>query len=157
MNFLNGFRNFFEDMDETPDKTRDKALGADKKHTEKQDYLDALQGEEGITWKDLATILQTEPWVTSHFDINDQLHKLSSWEIVKGSLTQHGADIRLKPGKHDKSYKKGKKSIEQAKYPDTTRYHLNRKQLIKFLTSGWMPAVQQSQSGSPGIMPGGPT
>jgi hypothetical protein len=122
----------------------------------KEDYIGALGDEEGIEWKDLTTIFEDEPWVSSHFGLGrpnkEVLYKLSAWEIVKGSLTPSGADIRLKPQKGNRSYLHGNR-LNKSKYEDKKRYHLDRQELIKFLTTGWTPAVQAAGGGAP---PGGP-
>ena len=61
---LCGFKQFIlEDMDPSPEKTRDAAMGGSPKDTEKkQDYFNALGDEEGIEWSDLTKILEDEPW-----------------------------------------------------------------------------------------------
>lgn len=163
---LNGFRKFVEDMDPTPEKSRNIAMGSgDKDQSGKEDYFGALGDEQGIEWSDLASILEDEPWVSSHFGLgksNSQLlYKLSAWQIIKGSLTPNGADIRLKPQKGDRSYLQGNK-LNKSKYEDTKRYHLGRQELIKFLTTGWTPAAQAASGmgadpmgmGAPPAMPG---
>jgi hypothetical protein len=153
---LYGFKKFVfqEDMDPTPEKSRDVAMGGDD-HEKTQDYFGALGDEEGIEWQDLTKIMEDEPWVSSHFGLGqpnkEVLYKLSAWEIVKGSLTPHGADIRLKPQKGNRSYLHGNK-LNKSKYEDTKRYHLDRKELIDFLTTGWTPAAQQAAGGG---LPGG--
>lgn len=144
---LNGFRKFVEDMDPTPDKSRNIAMGSGDEDKSKgtEDYFGALGDEQGIEWKDLTTILEDEPWVSSHFGLGrpnkEVLYKLSAWEIVKGSLTPSGADIRLKPQKGNRSYLQGNR-LNKSKYQDNNRYHLGRQELIKFLTTGWTPAAQ---------------
>lgn len=156
---LYGFRKFvLEDMDPTPDKSRNVAMGSgdEDKSKGKEDYFGALGDEQGIEWKDLTKIFEDEPWVSSHFGLGapnrEVLYKLASWEIVKGSLTPNGADIRLKPQKGNRSYLQGNR-LNKSKYEDTNRYHLGRKELIKFLTTGWTPAVQGAAGGMPGADP----
>ena len=149
MKFLNGFRQFFEDMDPNPDKVRDLAVGSPKKpHEEREDYFSTLQDEQGLTWQQIVDIFEGEPWVSAAFGTKrgkgQLLHKTSPWEIVKGTMTPNGADIRLKPSRQDKSYLKSDSGMTRAKFADTKRYHLTREELIKFLTQGWMPAVQQT-------------
>jgi len=164
---LHGFRKFVEEMDPNPEKSRSTAMGQgdQDKAVGKEDYFGALGDEQGIEWKDLATIFEDEPWVSSHFGIGspnkEVLYKLSAWEIVKGSLTPSGADIRLKPQKGNRSYLQGNK-LNKSKYEDKRRYHLGRQELIKFLTTGWTPAAQAAGGGAPpggdpmaGGMPGG--
>lgn len=139
-----------EDMDQTPEKSRTTAMGQGDHDDNTEDYFGALGDEEGMEWTDITSALEAEPWVSAHFGIgsgnNQILHKLSAWQIVKGSLTPNGADIRLKPQKGDRSYLKGNR-LNKSKYEDTKRYHLGRKELIKFLTTGWTPAVQAAQGG----------
>lgn len=153
---LGSFRKFLEEMDPNPEKARSTAMGIgdeDKPGTE--DYFGALGDEQGMEWSDLATIFEDEPWVSSHFGLGkpnkEVLYKLSAWEIVKGSLTPSGADIRLKPQKGNRSYLQGNK-LNKSKYEDKKRYHLGRQELIKFLTTGWTPAAQAAGGGAP---PGG--
>jgi len=155
---LHGFRKFvFEDMDPTPDKSRSIAMGAGDEDKGTEDYFGALGDEQGIEWKDLATIFEDEPWVSSHFGLGtpnkEVLYKLSAWEIVKGSLTPSGADIRLKPQKGNRIYLQGHK-LNKSKYQDTNRYYLGRQELIKFLTTGWFDAAQRG-GGMPGADPMG--
>lgn len=153
---LFGFKKFvFEEMDPSSEKSRELAMGdkpGDKPET--MDYFGALGDEENIEWHDLVSVLESEPWVAAHFGLGkpnkEIMYKLSPWEIVKGTLTQNGADIRLKPQKGNRSYLQGNK-LNKSKYEDNKRYHLNRKELIKFLTTGWSPAVQQAGAGG---MPG---
>lgn len=156
MKFLNGFRQFLEDMDPTPEKTRDSAQGSPK--NDKEDYFSALENEQGLTWDEIVNVFSKEPWVSANFGIkldkNGTLfHKLSAWEIVKGTLTPHGAYIRLKPGKNDRTYLKGDAGLRRYNGKDTQKYYLNRAELEKFLTSGWVPAIQQPQAAMPGMMP----
>jgi len=110
----------------------------------KADYLAALGDEEGIEWSNLVKILETEPWISSHFGLGSPnkeiLYKLSAWEVVKGSLSPQGADIRLKPQTVGRSYLSGNK-LNKSSYQDKKRYHLNRKELTSFLTTGWSPAL----------------
>ena len=158
-NLLN-FKRFIEDMDASPEKTRTIAMGGgEHDNTGTSDYLSQLGDEEGMEWQDLTSALEAEPWVSAHFGIgsgnNQILHKLSAWQIVKGSLTPNGADIRLKPQKGDRSYLKGNR-LNKSKYEDNKRYHLSRKELIKFLTTGWSPAVQAAQGGGDPSMGGMP-
>jgi hypothetical protein len=155
---LCGFKQFIlEDMDPSPEKTRDAAMGGSPKDTEKkQDYFNALGDEEGIEWSDLTKILEDEPWVSAHFGLGkpnkETLYKLAAWQIVKGSMTPQGADIELKPQKGNRSYLHGNR-LNKSKYQDRKRYHLDREELIKFLTTGWTPAVQQAGGDMGGSQP----
>jgi len=120
----------------------------------KQDYFASLGDEEGIEWSDLVRAMESEPWISSHFGLGSPnkeiLYKLSPWEIVKGSLTPNGADIRLKHQKGSRSYLQGNR-LNKSPYQDRKRYHLNREELGKFLTTGWTPAAQSSASADPGM------
>lgn len=154
---LNGFKQFvyYEDMDPNPSKSRDIAMGSGEDNKPAtQDYFGALGDEQSIEWKDLATIFEDEPWVSSHFGLGrpnqEVLYKLSAWEIVKGSLTPNGADIRLKPQKGNRSYLQGNR-LNKSKYEDNKRYHLNRKELTDFLTTGWTPALQNANPADPSM------
>lgn len=136
MNFLSGFKVFLEKSDLQP---------------EKADYFASLGDEEGLDWGNLVKALEAEPWVASHFGLGapekEILYKLSPWEIVKGSLTPEGADIRLKPQRNSRSYLSNNR-LNKSSYEDKKRYHLNRQELVKFLTTGWTPAVQASGAGA---------
>lgn len=156
------FKRFIsEDMDPSPDKTRDVAMGNTKSDDNKntQDYFSGLSDEQNIEWGDLTKALTNEPWVSSHFGLgkpnNQILYKLAAWEIVKGSLTPEGADIRLKAQKGNRSYLHGNR-LNKSKYEDDKRYHLNREELIRFLTTGWTPQILAAQQGSGGGMGGPP-
>jgi hypothetical protein len=146
MSKLSGFKQFIEDMDPSQEKQRDTSMNKSaSKDSEYEDYFSALGDEEGITWKNIVSTFEKEPWVSAHFGIGaedkETLYKLSPWEIVKGSLTPNGADIRLKPQRDGRSYLPGNR-LNKSKYQDNKRYHLDRKELLKFLTTGWTPAAQ---------------
>ena len=144
---LNGFKKFVEDMDNTPEKSREIAMGQkDNPNKDTQGYFASLGDEQNIEWDDLTQALESEPWVSSHFNLGGMQHKLSAWQIVKGSLSPDGADIQLKPQRGDRSYLKGNR-LNKSKYEDNNRYHLNREELEKFLTSGWQPALAAAQAG----------
>lgn len=125
----------------------------------KQDYFSALGDEEGIEWNDLVKTLESEPWIASHFSLGspdkEVLYKLSPWEIVKGSLSPNGADIRLKPQRGSRSYLQNNR-LNKSSYEDKRRYHLNREELTKFLTTGWSPAVQAAPGGGDPSLGGAP-
>jgi hypothetical protein len=149
---LTGFRKFIEEMDPNPEKSREIAMGTGEKPSGgKEDYFSALGDEQGIEWKTLATIFEDEPWVSAHFGLGkpnqEVMYKLAAWEIVPGSMNPQGADIRLKPQKGNRSYLQGNR-LNKSKQADTQRYHLNREELIKFLTTGWTPAVQAAAGGA---------
>ena len=136
VNTFAGFKSFVEEMDPSAEKDRETALG----------------DEQGIPWDDLAKVFTGEPWISAHFGLGspdkEMLYKLSPWEIVRGTLTPAGADIRLKPTRGTRSYLKGNK-LYKGDYQDNKRYHLSRPELIKFLTTGWTPAVQAAAGGMP--------
>lgn len=151
-NTFSGFKRFIEEMDPSPEKRREDAESSDDQASAgKEDYFAALGDEEGLEWGEIANAFQSEPWISSHFALGspdkEVLYKLSPWKIVKGTLTPHGADIRLKQQKGGRSYLKGNR-LNKSKYQDTKRYHLNRSELVKFLTTGWTPAAQQAGGGS---------
>lgn len=152
MDTLNFRKFFFEDMDESPDKSRDKAMDHED-NEETEDYFSALGDELGIDSKELSKIMTTEPWVSSHFSMGkpkkELMYKLAAWEIVPGTFSGDGADIRLKHQKHTHSYLHGRK-LNKSKYHDDKRYHLNRKELEDFLTTGWTPAIQSAAGGDAG-------
>lgn len=137
------FKQFLEEMDPTPEKTRS---GSDEDSNEKEDYFDALADEQGISWSDIVKVFEGEPWVSTHFDLGEKKYKRSAWKIVPGTLSKHGADIQLVPQKGDRSYLAGN-MLNKSKHPDRMRYHLDRKDLTQFLTTGWTPAVQAASGG----------
>jgi len=105
------------------------------------DYLQNGMGDElGMSWNDIVKVLEKEPWVAAGLSFGNKSYKLGSWEIVPGTLTQHGANIRLK--NKSRSYLSDKK-LDKSDI-DTTEYHLTREELIKFLTQGWTPAISAS-------------
>jgi len=138
---LTGFKHFLEEMDLDPQKQVEKGEGETESDPQLQDYFSALGDEFGIEWKDVVKMILAQPWVSSHFSLGkpdkEILYKLSAWEVVDGTLTPDGADIRLKPQRHDKSYLKGNRPNKGV--PDGRRYYLSRKNLIQFLTTGWIP------------------
>lgn len=152
---LNGFKHFFEEMDSDPQKQAEKSEGEPAEDSQPEDYFSALGDEFGIEWKNVAKMISAQPWVSSHFSLGkpgkEILYKLSAWEVVPGTLTPDGADIRLKPQKNDRSYLKGNKLNKGM--PDEQRYHLDRKNLIQFLTTGWSPALQAAAGGGMGAAP----
>lgn len=151
---LTGFRQFFEEMDLDPQKKIEKSDGGESEDAQGEDYFSALGDEFGMEWKDIAKAMSKQPWVSSHFSLGggdkEVQYKLSAWEIVPGSMTPNGADIRLKPQKGGRSYLKGNKLNKGP--DDGQRYHLSRKELEQFLTTGWTPAVQAAGAGAEGGM-----
>lgn len=143
-----GFRRFVEEMDETPAKNAGSEPDGDKP---KDNYMKALEDEFGIKWKSLKDVLSSEPWISSHFIMGDQAHKLSAWEIDPESISEKGAYIRIKPTKGMKDYLKDG-SLNKS-MPDTSKYYVSRKQLEKLLTTAWVP---QQPAGDMGAMGGSP-
>jgi hypothetical protein len=114
--YLSNFKKFFEDNN--------------------PDYFQTGLGNElGMSWDDIVKVLENEPWVTSNLSLGSSSYKTGLWEIVPGSLTQYGASIRMK--KNNKGYLKDK-ALDKTDGDDAT-YHLDRNQLISFLTQGWTP------------------
>ena len=152
VNTFAGFKSFVEEMDPSAEKDRETALGEPEGSEGKEDYFAALGDEQGIPCDDLTKVFTGEPWISAHFGLGspdkEMLYKLSPWEIVRGTLTPAGADIRLKPTRGTRSYLKGNK-LYKGDYQDNKRYHLSRPELIKFLTTGWTPAVQAAAGGMP--------
>jgi hypothetical protein len=141
---LDGFKEFLEEMDPNAQKRMAGSDSDGSEHDDKEDYFSALGDEQGIEWDDLKKVFEGEPWISSHFGIGGDkaiLYKMSPWEIVKGTLTPNGAVIRLKPQSKVRSYLSGNK-LNKSDYVDKHKYHLNRKELMDFLTAGWTPAVQ---------------
>lgn len=145
-----GFRQFLEEMDPTPEKERAGAEGEDSPNEDKSDYFQSIGQELGIPWDELVHIFEKEPWISTHFGLgakdHEIMYKLSPWEIVKGTLTPHGADIRLKKSRNAASYLPGNR-LNKSHHFDNRRYHLDREELAKFLTTGWTPAVQAAAGG----------
>ncbi len=149
-NTLNGFRQFVEEMDPSPEKNREMAMKKKDSNSDKQDYFDSLEDEQGISWPEIVSTLTKEPWVATHFGLgnpkNEILYKSSPWKIV--SLTPNGAEIQLMPQRDTKSYLKNNVANKSG-YQDKKKYFLQRDQLVDFLTKGWSPAVQQAAGGMP--------
>ena len=145
-----GFRRFVEEMDETPSKKA--GSEPDEAKPPSGSYMKSLEDEFGIKWKNLKDILSSEPWISSHFIMGDQAHKLSAWEVDPDSISEKGAYIRLKPTKGMRDYLKDG-SLNKG-MPDTERYYVTRKQLEKMLTTAWVP--QQPAGGDMGAMGGPP-
>lgn len=125
------FRKFFEEMDPTMQKTVDKSKSEDDKP---MDFFAALSDEAGIEWPDLKKIMQSEPWIASHFSLGSPeiSYKTSAWEIVPGSMTPDGAFIRLKnvPNAGTRSYLKGRR-LNKSNYFDDQKYYIKRKDLMR--------------------------
>jgi len=116
--YLSNFKNFFEEN--------------------KPDYLQTGLGVElGMDWEDIVDALENETWFTANMPLGGLNYKLGKWKIVKGTLSPEGCNIVAKDNK--RSYVDGR--LNKSKEQDGEIYHLNREQLINFLTQGW------SQSG----------
>lgn len=101
------------------------------------DYFQTGLGTElGMEWEDIVKVLEKEPWITSNLPLGNSFYKMGVWEIIPGTLTPYGANIKMK--KNNKSYLKDK--ILDKSSGDEEVYHLNRDQLIAFLTQGWQPS-----------------
>lgn len=146
MNFF-GFKKFVEEMDASIEKRIE-----DDPNTSNptgNDYIDTLEDEFGIKWKTLSSVLSSEPWVNTHFMLgqpNKEIaYKISSWEIDPDSLTTKGAYIRLKPAKGMRSYLQNG-NLNRA-MPDKNKYYLTRDDLVKFLTTAWVPSQPAPDAG----------
>jgi hypothetical protein len=155
MSNLSGFRNFIEEMDPAMFKKMGDAEGSDATGTDKGDFFQAgLGGEMGMDWKDIVSTLTAEPWFSAGFQLGGKLYQDSTWKIVKDSLTPEGADIQLvEPGRSFMPDEEGSSGnrLDKGKHEDKRRYHLNREELISFLTKGWTPALQAAAAAPPGI------
>jgi hypothetical protein len=154
-NTLLAFKEFLldEEMDPTLDKTVSANAEGETAQNKNRDYFQALGDEQGIEWENLVKTFENEPWVSAHFPLGkpgkEIMYKLTAWEIVPGTLSPNGCDIRLKHGKANRAYLKGNRLLK-GDYKDDKRYHLNREQLMQFLTTGWTPATAQATGGMGG-------
>lgn len=155
---LSGFRNFIEEMDPAMFKKMGDAEGSDSTGTDKGDFFQAgLGGEMGMDWNGIVNTLEAEPWFSAGFELGQgdwqKLYQDGTWKIVKDSLTPNGADIQLvEPGRSfmpDDEESSGNR-LDKGIHKDKRRYHLDRKELIAFLTKGWTPALQAAAA-PPGI------
>lgn len=144
---LSGFRRFVEEMDSSAEKRADS--GDAPSDPVGNDYIDTLEDEFGIRWKDLSKILQSEPYVSSHFMLgkpdSEMTYKMSAWEIVPGTLTPKGAYIRIKPSRGMRYFSKDGKLGRFA--PDADQYYVTRDELVKFLTTAWVPSAPGGDAG----------
>jgi hypothetical protein len=116
--YLSNFKNFFEEN--------------------KPDYLQTGLGTElEMDWDDIVKALEKENWFTANMPLGDLNYKLGKWKIVKGTLSPEGCNIVAKNNK--RSYVDGR--LNKSKEQDGEIYHLNREQLISFLTQGWSGAA----------------
>jgi hypothetical protein len=112
--YLSNFKNFFEEN--------------------KPDYLQTGLGTElEMDWDDIVKALEKETWFTANMPLGGLNYKLGKWKIVKGTLSPEGCNIVAKDNK--RSYVDGR--LNKSKEQDGEIYHLNRQQLIDFLTQGW--------------------
>jgi len=146
---LGGFRRFVEEMDPSAEKT-----AGEPNDSKSNDYFDTIEDEFGIKWKSLKDIIASEPYVSTHFMLgksdNKIAYKASTWEIDPDSITEHGAYIRIKPFKGMRTYLKGNKINTDV--PDTNKYYVTREELLKLLTTAWVPPAPPPG----GDMGGGP-
>ena len=111
----------------------------------KPDYLQSGLGVElGMDWSDIVKVLEKEQWITPNLPLGNSFYKLGKWEIIPGTLSPYGADIRVKKGM-ERAFLKGNRLDKTD--GDKETYHLNRKQLINFLTTGWTPQSNSSSGG----------
>ena len=145
------FRRFVEEMDLTMDKKVGNSNPS--RDDEPIDFFSALADEAGIEWSVLKKILQSEPWVSTHFSLGPDnfSYKVNPWEIVKGSLTPQGAYIRLKKIPGSRIYLKGRR-LNKSCYFDDSMYFLTRKQLIDFFNQD-QTYVSSWQNQGGGISP----
>lgn len=145
------FRRFVEEMDLTMDKKVGNSNPS--RDDEPIDFFSALADEAGIEWSVLKKILQSEPWVSTHFSLGPDnfSYKVNPWEIVKGSLTPQGAYIRLKKIPGSRIYLKGRR-LNKSCYFDDSMYFLTRKQLIDFFNQD-QTYVSSWQNQGGGITP----
>lgn len=138
---LSGFKRFVEEMDPTAEKRADSAQKSDDPVG--NDYIDTMQDEFGVSWKDMSKILETEPYVSTHFMLgkpdSEIAYKISAWEVVPGTLTKKGAYIRIKPTRGMRYFTKSGSLGKFA--PDHDQYYLTRDELVKFLTTAWVPSA----------------
>ena len=153
MNFK-GFKKYIEEMDASIEKKMED--DTDNPPPTGNDYIDTLEDEFGVKWKTLSSLLSSEPWISTHFMLGkpdkEIAYKVSSWEIDPDSISPNGAYIRLKPSKGMRSYLKNgdlNKSM-----PDKDKYYLNRDDLVKFLTTAWVPSQPPADAGMGGGMGG---
>ena len=112
--YLSNFKNFFEEN--------------------KPDILQTGYGTElEMDWDDIVKTLENETWFTANMSLGGLDYKIGKWKIVPGSLSPEGCSIIAKDNK--RSYVDGR--LNKSKEQDEGVYHLNREQLISFLTQGW--------------------
>lgn len=144
------FKAFFEDMDLNRDKEMNNA--GDASAPQKGDYFQGLDDEMGMDWPEIVSSLEGEPWVSASFKLGGNTYKNSGWEIVKGSLSPNGAQIKLINNVGRRSYTGSHPNKGPA---DDKTYFLNREQLIAFLTKGWSPALTAQAGMAADSMAGG--
>lgn len=119
--YLSNFKNFFEEN--------------------KPDYFQTGLGTElGMDWDDITKALENETWFTANMPLGGLNYKLGKWKIVRGTLSPAGCNIVAKDNK--RSYIDGR--LNKSKDQDQEIYHLNREQLIDFITQGWGAAGSAS-------------
>ena len=153
MNYLfTNFRSFFEEID----PSLDKSVSDNSSHDNPTgvDYFDTLEDEFGINWKSLRKIFGSEPWISTHFLLGkpdkEVAYKISAWEIEPSSISEKGAMIRVKPTiGGNRSYING--MLNKSK-PDSDYYWLSKSDLVKFLTTGWIPPAAPDAGSGGGDM-----
>ncbi len=147
---LQGFKKYFEEMNPSFEKKMDDGESSSKPTG--NDYIDTLEDEFGVKWKNLSSVLSSEPWVSTHFMLgkpdSEILYKISSWEVDPESLSPNGAYIRIKPSKGMRTYLKN--GMLNKSMPDKNKYYLTRDELVKFLTTAWVPAPAPDAGGAMG-------
>lgn len=123
------FKKFIEEMDPTMQKNMANSKSEDDAPI---DFFAAFGDEAGIEWSDLKKIMQSEPFIATHFSLGSPeiLYKTIPWEIVPGSMTPDGAYIRLKHMPGLRSFLKGRR-LNKSNYSDKNQYYLKRKDLLR--------------------------
>jgi hypothetical protein len=115
---------------------------------EKADYFSVLDNELGIDPEIRKKIMQSEPVINTNLQIGNFKYKLADWEVV--SSDDQGATIKLRnSGINSRTYNKDNSRYNGKN--DGKMYRLNKEEFIKFLTSGWTPALQQAAGGDMGM------
>lgn len=100
-----------------------------------EDYFHGLEDELNINWEDIVKVYENEPWVLTNINLGKEIFKAGDFQIVPGTLTKDGADVIIKS--KTRSYLPGKRVANDTLNKKV--YRLNREQLLKMLTRGWMP------------------
>ena len=126
---LSGFRNFFEENDDSHG-----------------DFMQIGLGDElNIPVDKIKKSMESEPWFSSHFGlgIGDEFtwQKGSTWKIVK--MDKNGVAIELvqAPREYLPGGKLKKTDV------DKKQYWMSRKEFLDLFNRGWGPALQQQAGG----------